>query len=65
LNELIIGSEGNFGIITEAIIRVRPVPEGKIFDSIIFYDWESGVQFMHELSKTNHWPSSVRLVDNM
>ena len=65
LNELILGSEGNFGIITEAIIRVRPVPETKIFDSIVFYDWDSGVQFMHELSKTNHWPSSVRLVDNM
>jgi alkyldihydroxyacetonephosphate synthase len=27
LNELLIGSEGNFGIITEAIIKLRPLPE--------------------------------------
>jgi alkyldihydroxyacetonephosphate synthase len=59
-----MGSEGNIGIITEAVIKVRPLPEVRIFDSILFYDWESGIQFMHAVSKTNHWPTSCRLVDN-
>lgn len=27
LNEFIIGSEGNFGIITEAVIKIRNLPE--------------------------------------
>jgi len=46
LDHLIIGSEGNYGIITEAIIKVKPTPEVRIFDSILFYDWETGIQFM-------------------
>jgi alkyldihydroxyacetonephosphate synthase len=46
-----MGSEGNLGIITEAVVRVRPLPEVKIFDSIIFYDFEEGIKFMHEVSK--------------
>jgi alkyldihydroxyacetonephosphate synthase len=43
---MIMGSEGNLGIITEAVIRVRPLPETRIYDSILFYDWESGIKFM-------------------
>ena len=54
LNQMIIGSEGNFGIITEV----------RIFDSILFYDWESGVEFMRTIAKTNLYPTSCRLVDN-
>ena len=27
LNEVVLGSEGNFGIITEAVLRVRPLPQ--------------------------------------
>jgi alkyldihydroxyacetonephosphate synthase len=61
---MIIGSEGNFGIITEAVIKVRPIPEVRIFDSILFYDWESGVEFMRTIAKTNLYPTSCRLVDN-
>ena len=60
-----MGSEGNYGVITEAVIRVRPLPEVRIFDSIIFYDWESGIKFMYDVSKTNSWPASCRLVDNI
>ena len=64
LNQLIIGSEGNYGIITEAVIKVKPLPEVRIFDSILFYDWDSGVEFMHAVSKTKSYPTSCRLVDN-
>ena len=59
-----MGSEGNLGIITEAVIKVKPLPEVRIFDSILFYDWESGIQFMHAVSKTKCYPTSCRLVDN-
>jgi alkyldihydroxyacetonephosphate synthase len=38
-----MGSEGNYGIITEAVIKVKPLPEARIFDSILFYDWETGI----------------------
>lgn len=64
LNHVIMGSEGNLGIITEAVVRVRPLPEVKIFDSIIFYGFEEGIKFMHEVSKLRQYPASLRLVDN-
>ncbi len=50
LNEFILGSEGTFGIITEAIIKVKALPEAVVFDSIIFHDFESGNGFMYDLA---------------
>ena len=41
-NQLILGQEGNFGVVTEVIIRVRPVPEVSNFASIIFPNFEIG-----------------------
>lgn len=64
LNHLVMGSEGNYGIVTEAVLKVKPLPEVRIFESIIFYDWEDGVQFMHAVSKMKIYPTSCRLVDN-
>jgi len=40
------------------------IPEVRIFESLLFYDWESGIQFMHAVSKTKNYPTSCRLVDN-
>lgn len=63
-NQIILGSEGNYGVITEAIIKIRPVPEVQQFDSIIFPNFELGVKFMEEMSKQKTYPTSLRLVDN-
>lgn len=65
LTNLVMGSEGNYGIIAEAVIKVKPLPEVRIYDSILFYDWESGVKFMYDVSRTKSWPTSCRLVDNV
>ena len=64
MHNIVMGSEGNFGIITEAVIRVRPIPQVKIFDSVIFHNYEIGIKFMKAVSQTQSWPSSIRLVDN-
>jgi len=42
LNEFVLGSEGTLGIITETVIKVKPVPKNTVYDSIIFHDFESG-----------------------
>ena len=62
---ILFGSEGNLGIITKAVLKIHKTPEVKKYNSIIFKDWDTGVQFLYNLSKTNFIPSSVRLVDNM
>lgn len=64
LHHIVMGSEGNMGIVTEAVIRVRPIPQVKIYDSLLFHDFEIGIKFMQAVSRTGYWPSSIRLVDN-
>ena len=61
---MILGSEGNFGIITEAVLRIRKLPEVVIYDSILFRNFEQGVSFMRELGQRNIRPASARTVDN-
>ena len=64
INEFILGSEGTLGVITEAIVKVRPTPKKQCFDSIIFHDFEVGIQFMYDVGMSRCWPASIRLVDN-
>lgn len=61
----IYGSEGSLGIITQAIVKLHPLPEAQRYGSIIFPSFEEGVGFLYNLSQTGVRPASVRLVDNM
>ena len=61
---LIFGSEGNFGIITKATIRIHKKPEASTFESILFHNWGDGVAFMKKVSRSNLIPASSRLMDN-
>ena len=61
---MIFGSEGNFGIITKATIRIHKKPESSTFESILFHNWKDGVSFMNELARSNLIPASSRLMDN-
>jgi alkyldihydroxyacetonephosphate synthase len=62
----IFGSEGNFGIITEATIKINKKPELIEYQSILFKNFNQGIKFMKELTINNKnlLPASVRLVDN-
>ncbi|KRX00983.1 FAD-linked oxidase-like, C-terminal [Pseudocohnilembus persalinus] len=64
LNEFILGSEGTLGIITQATLKLRTIPECVEYDSIIFHDFVSGCDFMYEVAQSKIWPASLRLVDN-
>ena len=64
LNQLIIGSEGNLGVIVSAVIRVRPLPEVQEYDSILFPTFKDGVNFFRHVSQEGVVPASMRLVDN-
>ncbi|MDH4054535.1 MAG: FAD-binding oxidoreductase [Gammaproteobacteria bacterium] len=61
----IFGSEGGLGIVTQAVVRIFPLPEAQEYGSIIFPSLENGVAFLYELTRTAKPPASVRLVDNM
>eukprot|EP01091_Cochliopodium_minus_P020029 TRINITY_DN8619_c0_g1_i1.p1 TRINITY_DN8619_c0_g1~~TRINITY_DN8619_c0_g1_i1.p1 ORF type:complete len:613 (-),score=168.47 TRINITY_DN8619_c0_g1_i1:74-1912(-) len=65
LHHFILGSEGMFGIITEAVVRVRKIPPVLEYGSIIFPNFELGVSALREVTRQRIFPSSIRLVDNM
>ena len=61
---ILLGSEGNFGIITKATLKVHKTPTIQDYNSAVFHDWETGVAFMKELSESEFIPASARLMDN-
>jgi alkyldihydroxyacetonephosphate synthase len=63
--QMMIGNEGNLGVVTEAIIRIRTVPEVSEAGSIVFPSFEIGIKFMEEMARQRMYPSSLRLVDNI
>lgn len=64
IRDLIFGSEGTLGIISEATIKIYRLPEVVKYGSIVFPNFESGVKFMNDMSRTSLVPASLRLVDN-
>lgn len=61
LRELLLGSEGRMGIVTEAQVRVRPVPEQEAFHSLFFADWNSAVDAVREIAQAKLPLSMLRL----
>ena len=59
------GSEGMFGIITHAVVKIFPLPEVERHDAVLFPTFEQGVSFLHDLTREATPPASVRLVDNL
>lgn len=63
LTRLIIGGEGTTGIITEATLRIRPVPEVTLDRGYLFPDLPSGVSALRDLMRSGIDPTVVRLYD--
>ncbi|CAK5094755.1 unnamed protein product [Meloidogyne enterolobii] len=64
LLQILLGSEGQMGVISEATIKIFPMPEQRCFGAIIFPDFESGVNFFRAVALKRWQPASLRLVDN-
>ena len=63
VNHLCIGSEGTFGVITEATMRVHARPEARIVPAYLFPEFEGGLEAMKECLRRECMPSMVRLND--
>ncbi|KAL3775736.1 hypothetical protein ACHAW5_005891 [Stephanodiscus triporus] len=65
LKSLMLGSEGCFGIIVSAVIKIWPIAESRSHESVILPNFEVGMRFMKDVSKLRAMkPASVRLLDN-
>ena len=63
LRQMILGSEGRFGIVTRAIVRVQKLPEADNFYGIFFHDWPSGADAVREIVQSRVAVSMLRLSD--
>lgn len=64
LNQLVVGSEGVLGVITEATMRVHPIPKIKKYSGYLFKSFQDGVNAIHECIKNDISPSLIRLQDS-
>lgn len=61
LREVILGSEGRLGILTEATVRVAPLPEMEAFHAVFFPDFECGRESVRETMQARLPLSMLRL----
>jgi alkyldihydroxyacetonephosphate synthase len=51
LRQLVLGSEGRLGIVTEAVLRVAPLPAVEVFPTFFLPDWERALGFTRALAR--------------
>ncbi|GIV96791.1 MAG: FAD-binding oxidoreductase [Herpetosiphonaceae bacterium] len=61
LRQLVLGSEGRLGILTEATVRVTPLPEREAFHAVFFPDWECALAAARSLAQAGLPLSMLRL----
>jgi alkyldihydroxyacetonephosphate synthase len=61
LRQMILGSEGRYGLITRAIVRVRHAPEKEDFHAMFFHDWASAGAAVREIAQAGIPVSMMRL----
>lgn len=65
LREMVLGSEGRLGILTEATVRVTKLPGYEAFHAVFFPDWERAVQAVRTLAQARLPLSMLRLSNPM
>jgi alkyldihydroxyacetonephosphate synthase len=63
LRQLMIGSEGVFGIITRVRVKVHPVPAATRYEAWSFPDFATGADALRAVVQTGTGPTVVRLSD--
>ncbi|MFD7974774.1 FAD-binding oxidoreductase [Streptomyces sp. NPDC059071] len=63
LRQLILGSEGALGVITAVTVRVRPLPEKRIYEGWRFASFEAGTAALRRLAQDGPRPTVLRLSD--
>ena len=63
LRQLFLGSEGAFGVITEVTVRVRALPEEKVYEGWRWESFAAGADAMRTLAQAGLLPTVLRLSD--
>ena len=63
IRQIILGSEGRFGVITRAVVRVRPLPQSEIFFGAFFHSWDGAMAAVRKIAQERVPISMARLSD--
>ncbi len=63
--QVIIGSEGTLGVITQATMRIYPYPESRRYSSFIFHGVHDALESIREIMRAGVVPAAVRLYDEL
>lgn len=63
VREMILGSEGRLGVITEATVNVHRLPEVREIQAYFFPSYAAGIDAMREVSESDAAPTVTRVSD--
>jgi alkyldihydroxyacetonephosphate synthase len=63
LRQLVVGSEGALGVISELALRVRQAPRERIYEGFFFTDFAAGWQALRALARERALPDVARVSD--
>ncbi|MFE1915838.1 FAD-binding oxidoreductase [Streptomyces anandii] len=63
LRQLVLGSEGAFGVITSVTVRLRPLPRTRVYEGWRFASFEEGAAALRRLAQDGPRPTVLRLSD--
>jgi alkyldihydroxyacetonephosphate synthase len=63
MRQLLVGSEGTLGVISELDLRVRPAPVERIYEGVFFEDFAAGEETLRLLARAHALPDVTRLSD--
>lgn len=63
LRQLVVGSEGAFGVITEVTVRVRRLPNARRYEGFVLDGWAGGARAVRELAQHRVLADVTRLSD--
>lgn len=63
LRQLILGSEGAFGVVTSVAVVIRPIPQRREYDGWAFDDFDTGTRALRALAQEGPHVAVVRLSD--
>ncbi|MFJ8544052.1 FAD-binding oxidoreductase [Streptomyces sp. NPDC093586] len=63
LRQLVLGSEGAFGVITSVTVRIRPVPDVRRYEGWRFTSFDEGAAALRRLAQDGPRPTVLRLSD--
>jgi|Deesub1362B_J571_1020462.scaffolds.fasta_scaffold00005_33 alkyldihydroxyacetonephosphate synthase len=63
IEEIFIGSEGIYGVITRAVLKIRPIPNIDIRKAYVFDNFLAGIKAIREMARYDIFPPVVRLYD--